>query len=114
MELGGKGAALVFDDADLPAAVAGIGTAFSFCSGQTCTAPTRVLAQRGVCERLADGLARYAGALRVGDPRERDTVVGPVIPAAHRDRVEAYVELGRKEGARLVTGGERPARDRGW
>ncbi|MFJ8362476.1 aldehyde dehydrogenase family protein [Streptomyces sp. NPDC093984] len=114
MELGGKGAALVFDDADLDAAVAGIGTTFSFYSGQICTAPTRVLAQRGVYDRLVDRLAAYARHLKVGDPRARDTVVGPLISAAHRDRVEAYVELGRKEGARLVTGGERPPHDRGF
>ncbi|MEU6274960.1 aldehyde dehydrogenase family protein [Streptomyces populi] len=108
MELGGKGAAIVFDDADLDSAVSGIGTTFSFYSGQICTAPTRVLAQRGVHDRLVRRLAAYAGHLKVGDPREPDTVVGPVISAAHRDRVESYVELGRKEGARIVTGGERP------
>ncbi|MET8508649.1 aldehyde dehydrogenase family protein [Streptomyces sp. NPDC004787] len=108
MELGGKGAALVFDDADLDAAVSGIGTTFSFYSGQICTAPTRVLAQRGIHDRLVEGLAAYSGHLRVGHPAERGTVVGPVISAAHRDRIEAYVELGRKEGARVVTGGERP------
>ncbi|MFF4604325.1 aldehyde dehydrogenase family protein [Streptomyces sp. NPDC001339] len=109
MELGGKGAALVFDDADLDSAVAGIGTTFSFYSGQICTAPTRVIAQRGVYDALVERLARYARRLRVGDPREPTTVVGPVISAAHRDRVESYIELGRKEGARVVTGGERPA-----
>ncbi|MFF3289155.1 aldehyde dehydrogenase family protein [Streptomyces sp. NPDC003023] len=114
MELGGKGAALVFDDADLGAAVRGIGTTFSFYSGQICTAPTRVIAQRGVYDRLVDGLAAFAGALRVGDPADPATVVGPVISAVHRDRVESYVRLGRKEGARLVTGGERPAYDKGF
>ncbi|MER5831922.1 aldehyde dehydrogenase family protein [Streptomyces sp. NPDC002130] len=108
MELGGKGAALVFDDADLGSAVAGIGTTFSFYSGQICTAPTRVLAQRGIHDRLVEQLAAYAGRLKVGDPREPDTVVGPVISAAHRDRVESYIELGRKEGAVVVAGGERP------
>lgn len=108
MELGGKGAAIVFDDADLRSAVAGIGTTFSFYSGQICTAPTRVLAQRGIHDRLVEQLAAYAGRLKVGDPREPDTVVGPVISAAHRDRVESYIELGRKEGAVVVTGGERP------
>ncbi|MEU0585472.1 aldehyde dehydrogenase family protein [Streptomyces sp. NPDC006132] len=108
MELGGKGAAVVFDDADLGSAVAGIGTTFSFYSGQICTAPTRVLAQRGIHDRLVDQLAAHARRLKVGDPREPDTVVGPVISAAHRDRVESYVELGRKEGAVVVTGGERP------
>ncbi|MFE7896052.1 aldehyde dehydrogenase family protein [Streptomyces sp. NPDC057424] len=108
MELGGKGAAVVLDDADLGSAVAGIGTTFSFYSGQICTAPTRVLAQRGIYDRLVEQLASYARLLKVGDPREPDTVVGPVISAAHRDRVESYVELGRKEGAVVVAGGERP------
>ncbi|MGW0912298.1 aldehyde dehydrogenase family protein [Streptomyces sp. NPDC002784] len=114
MELGGKGAALVFDDADLGSAVAGIGTTFSFYSGQICTAPTRVLAQRGVYDRLVEQLASYASRLKVGDPRRPDTVVGPVISAAHRERVESYVETGRKEGAVVVTGGERPPLERGF
>ena len=114
MELGGKGAAVVFDDADVASAVAGIGTTFSFYSGQICTAPTRVLAQRGVYDRLVEQLAWYAGRLKVGDPREPDTVVGPVISAAHRERVESYVELGRKEGAVVVAGGERPSYDHGF
>ncbi|MFH8403442.1 aldehyde dehydrogenase family protein [Streptomyces sp. NPDC018019] len=114
LELGGKGAALVFDDADLDAAVAGIGTTYSFYSGQICTAPTRVLAQRGIHDRLVERLAAYADRLTVGDPAAADTVVGPVISAAHRDRVESYVELGRKEGARLVTGGDRPSLPRGF
>ncbi|MFI1073992.1 aldehyde dehydrogenase family protein [Streptomyces puniciscabiei] len=114
MELGGKGAALVFDDADVGSAVAGIGTTFSFYSGQICTAPTRVLAQRGVYGRLVEQLASYARRLKVGDPREPDTVVGPLISAEHRARVESYVELGRKEGASLITGGERPSPARGF
>jgi acyl-CoA reductase-like NAD-dependent aldehyde dehydrogenase len=114
MELGGKGAAIVFDDADLGSAVSGIGTTFSFYSGQICTAPTRVLVQRGVYDLLVRQLASYAGHLKVGDPREQGTVVGPVISAAHRDRVESYVELGRKEGARVVTGGERPSLPHGF
>ncbi|MFG2559937.1 aldehyde dehydrogenase family protein [Streptomyces sp. NPDC048496] len=115
MELGGKGAAVVLDDTDLDAAVAGIGTTFSFYSGQICTAPTRVLVQRGVHDALVERLTAYAGHLPVGDPAAKGTVVGPVISAAHRDRIESYVELGRKEGARVVTGGERPAgHDRGF
>ncbi|MGW0822011.1 aldehyde dehydrogenase family protein [Streptomyces sp. NPDC002845] len=114
MELGGKGAAVVFDDADVESAVRGIGTTFSFYSGQICTAPTRVIAQTGVYDRVVEQLALYARHLKVGDPRRPDTVVGPVISSAHRDRVESYVELGRKEGARVVTGGERPRLDRGF
>ncbi|WP_156727116.1 aldehyde dehydrogenase family protein [Streptomyces apocyni] len=117
MELGGKGAAIVFDDVDdagLDAAVSGIGTTFAFYSGQICTAPTRVLAQRGIYDRLLAKLTDYLAFMKVGDPRERGTVVGPVISAAHRDRVESYVDLGRKEGARLVAGGERPPFERGF
>ncbi|WP_369144793.1 aldehyde dehydrogenase family protein [Streptomyces sp. R44] len=114
MELGGKGAALVFDDADLDSAVMGIGTTFAFYSGQICTAPTRVLAQRGVYERLIEKLTGYLAFMKVGDPAAQGTVVGPVISAAHRDRVESYVELGRKEGARVVAGGERPDFARGF
>ncbi|MEU9997832.1 aldehyde dehydrogenase family protein [Streptomyces sp. NPDC050848] len=114
MELGGKGAALVLDDADLDSAVMGIGTTFSFYSGQICTAPTRVLAQRGIYEQLIEKLTGYLAFMKVGDPTVQGTVVGPVISAAHRDRVEAYVELGRKEGARVVAGGERPSMERGF
>ncbi|MFE7810114.1 aldehyde dehydrogenase family protein [Streptomyces sp. NPDC057430] len=114
MELGGKGAALVLDDADLDSAVMGIGTTFSFYSGQICTAPTRVLAQRGIYEQLIEKLTGYLAYLKVGDPTVPGTVVGPVISAAHRDRVESYVELGRKEGARVVAGGGRPAMERGF
>lgn len=60
-------------------------------------------------ERVVEQLAGYARALKVGDPRSPETVVGPVISAAHRERVESYVELGRKEGAVVVAGGERPS-----
>ncbi|MFI6940428.1 aldehyde dehydrogenase family protein [Streptomyces sp. NPDC050418] len=114
MELGGKGAAIVLDDADLDAAMMGIGTTYAFYSGQICTAPTRVLAHRSVYEQLIEKLTQYIGFMKVGDPAAKGTVVGPVISAAHRDRVESYIELGRKEGARLVAGGERPAMDRGF
>ncbi|MFD5540677.1 aldehyde dehydrogenase family protein [Streptomyces sp. NPDC127079] len=114
MELGGKGAAVVFDDADVGSAVAGIGTTYSFYSGQICTAPTRVLAQRGLYDRLVTELAAYARRLPVGDPSRPGTVVGPVITAEHRGRVESYVELARKEGATVVAGGERPALEQGF
>jgi acyl-CoA reductase-like NAD-dependent aldehyde dehydrogenase len=102
MELGGKGAA-----------AAGIATTFSFYSGQIRTAQTRMIAQRRVYDRSAQ-LAAYAERLPVSDPRAQGTVVGPVISAAHRDRVESYGELGREEGARVVASGERPPLDRGF
>ncbi|MFE1951116.1 aldehyde dehydrogenase family protein [Streptomyces sp. NPDC059524] len=111
MELGGKGAAIVFGDADLDSAVAGIGTTYAFYSGQICTAPTRALVHRSVYDAFVEKLRGYIGFMKVGDPRAKGTVVGPVISAAHRDRVESYVELGRKEGATVVAGGERPDGD---
>jgi acyl-CoA reductase-like NAD-dependent aldehyde dehydrogenase len=92
----------------------GIGTTFSFYSGQICTAPTRVLAQRGIHDRLIENLTGYLAFMKVGDPRTPGTVVGPVISAAHRDRVESYVALGRKEGAQVVAGGERPDLAKGF
>lgn len=114
LELGGKGACLVFDDADLSAAVSGIVSVWGFHAGQVCTAPTRVLAQRGVHDRLVDTLADVSKLLTVGDPRDPGTVVGPVISAAHRDRVEAHVAGGVVEGAEVIVGGVRPDRDTGW
>ncbi|HTR70646.1 MAG TPA: aldehyde dehydrogenase family protein [Mycobacteriales bacterium] len=108
MELGGKGAAIVCEDADLQAAIGAIGSTFSFYSGQICTAPTRVYAQRAVYDQVVDGLTAYAKALKVGDPTAPDTVVGPVISAAHRERIDGYIAKGKEEGATLLAGGERP------
>jgi len=114
MELGGKGAAVVCADADVAAAVSAIGTTFSFYAGQICTAPTRVYAHRDVYEQVVQGLAQYAGAIKIGDPTAKDTVVGPVISAAHRDRIEGYIQSGRDDGAKLVVGGDRPSLDKGF
>ena len=114
LELGGKGACIVFDDADLSAAIGGISSVWGFHSGQICTAPTRVIAQRGIYDQLVAGLSAAAGHMKVGDPLERDTVVGPVITGAHRDRVEGYVRSARDEGAEIVVGGERPDMERGF
>jgi acyl-CoA reductase-like NAD-dependent aldehyde dehydrogenase len=109
LELGGKGACVVFDDADVAGAIGCIGSTWSFHSGQICTAPTRAVVQRGVFEQVVEGLSRYASALKVGDPTDPKTIVGPVISASHRARVEGYVTTGRSEGAELVSGGGRPA-----
>ncbi|GIU88182.1 MAG: aldehyde dehydrogenase [Acidimicrobiia bacterium] len=115
LELGGKGAAVVFDDADVRTAVTMIGSVWTFHSGQICTAPTRAIVQRGVYDQVVDGLAKLAAALKVGDPYEPDTVVGPVITAAHRDRIEGYVRSAREEGGEIRAGGERPEKpDRGF
>jgi acyl-CoA reductase-like NAD-dependent aldehyde dehydrogenase len=108
LELGGKGAAVVFDDADVKTAVSTIVSVWAFHSGQICTAPTRVIAQRGIYDQIVGGLQAAAGHLKVGDPLEPDTVLGPVISAPHRDRVESYVRAGVQEGGTIVAGGERP------
>jgi acyl-CoA reductase-like NAD-dependent aldehyde dehydrogenase len=108
LELGGKGAALVFDDANVKTAIQMIGSTWTFHSGQICTAPTRAIVQRGIYDQVVEGLAKMANVLKVGDPQEPDTVVGPVITAAHRDRVESYIEAGRREGGEIMAGGERP------
>ena len=109
LELGGKGACLVLDDADVKGAIGCIGSTWSFHSGQICTAPTRAIVHRSLFDQVVAGLAKYAGALKVGDPTERDTVVGPLISAVQRDRVEAHIAGGREEGAELIAGGGRPA-----
>lgn len=114
LELGGKGASLIFEDADLDAAVGGTASTWAFHSGQICTAPTRVLVQRGVYDEVVERLAKYAGALKVGDPLDRDTIVGPLITRAHRERVEGCIATGVDEGASLVAGGETAVPDAGW
>ena len=108
LELGGKGACLVLDDADVKGAIGCIGSTWSFHSGQICTAPTRAIVHRSLFDQVVAGLTKYAGALKVGDPTERDTVVGPLISAVQRDRVEAHIAGGRDEGAELIAGGGRP------
>ncbi|MET0903991.1 MAG: aldehyde dehydrogenase family protein [Acidimicrobiales bacterium] len=114
LELGGKGAAIVFDDADLKTAIGTIASVWAFHSGQICTAPTRVIAQRGVYDQVVAGLQAAAGRLKVGDPLEPDTVVGPLISAVQRDRVESLIQIGIAEGGELMTGGERPALETGF
>jgi acyl-CoA reductase-like NAD-dependent aldehyde dehydrogenase len=115
LELGGKGAAVVFDDANLKTAIQMIGSTWTFHSGQICTAPTRAIVQRKIYDQVVEGLAKMATVLKVGDPYEPDTVVGPVITAAHRARVESYIEAGRSEGGEVVAGGARPEKpDHGY
>lgn len=114
MELGGKGACIVFEDADLKAAIGGISSVWGFHSGQICTSPTRVIVHRSVYDHLVGGLTQAIGHLKVGDPLERDTVVGPVISEAHRNRIEAYIQTGVSEGAHIAAGGERPDMETGF
>jgi phenylacetaldehyde dehydrogenase len=108
MELGGKGACVVFDDADLKAAITCIGSTWTFHSGQICTAPTRAIVHRDLFDQVRDGLAKMAGFLKVGDPNAKDTIVGPVISAVQRDRIEAHIASAAPEGGEVVVGGQRP------
>ncbi|HEY1741032.1 MAG TPA: aldehyde dehydrogenase family protein [Acidimicrobiia bacterium] len=115
LELGGKGAALVLEDADVKTAVGAIGSVWTFHSGQICTAPTRAIIHRDKYDAVVAGLSQMAKVLKVGDPHEPGVVVGPLITEAHRARVESYVTSGRDEGGTVVTGGARPdGLDKGW
>jgi acyl-CoA reductase-like NAD-dependent aldehyde dehydrogenase len=109
LELGGKGACIVFDDADVKGAVGCIGSTWSFHSGQICTAPTRAVVHRSVFDQVAEGLVQMAGFLKVGDPTDKAPVIGPVISGAQRGRIEAHIETAREDGGEVVIGGERPA-----
>jgi acyl-CoA reductase-like NAD-dependent aldehyde dehydrogenase len=109
LELGGKGACVVFEDADIKAAVGCIGSTWTFHSGQICTAPTRAVVHRSVFEQVRDGLAKMAGFLKVGDPTDKATVIGPVISDAQRGRIEAHVASAAGDGGEVVVGGTRPS-----
>ncbi len=108
LELGGKAPVLVFGDADLEAAVGGAALGATYNSGQDCTAATRVYVARERHDELVDALAAMLGAIRVGDPRDPATDIGPLAGSAHRDRVHGFVERARAGGARVVTGGALP------
>ncbi|MBO4240595.1 MULTISPECIES: aldehyde dehydrogenase family protein [Pseudonocardia] len=108
LELGGKSPQIVFGDADLTAAVAGIAAGLFTNQGQVCAAGTRVLVHRSVYDDVVTGLAEAARAQVLGDPLDPATTMGPLVSAAQRDRVLGYVGTGRAEGATLVAGGEVP------
>jgi acyl-CoA reductase-like NAD-dependent aldehyde dehydrogenase len=114
LELGGKGACVVCEDADLAKAVTALVSVWGFHSGQICTAPTRAIVHRSVHDRLVAGLEAAAPNLVVGPPEREDTVVGPVISAQHRDRVEGFIETGQREGGTLLVDGRRPPMEHGF
>jgi acyl-CoA reductase-like NAD-dependent aldehyde dehydrogenase len=111
LELGGKGAALVLDDANIATAVTALASVWGFHSGQICTAPTRAIVHRSRYDELVAALAATAPRMKVGDPLGADTVVGPVISAAQRDRIDGYVATGAAQGATVVVDGRGPAID---
>jgi len=107
LEMGGKNAAIVMDDADLALATdALIWSAFGT-SGQRCTACSRIIAHRGVRAELTDRLVARAKALRLGDGLDPATDVGPVVSEAQLETIHGYVEVGKREGARVLVGGGR-------
>jgi 5-carboxymethyl-2-hydroxymuconic-semialdehyde dehydrogenase len=105
MELGGKSPFVVFDDADYARALdAALFMIFSN-NGERCTAGSRILVQRGIYERFAADFAARAARIRVGDPLDEQTTIGPMISRDHLAKVRRYIELGPREGAELLTGG---------
>jgi betaine-aldehyde dehydrogenase len=115
LELGGKSAAIILDDANLDAVMPSLLGPMMFISGQACNALTRILAPAGRYEEVVDAVAAMIEATPFGDPRDPETFVGPLAAERQRDRVESYIELGRQEGARIVLGGGRPAdHPKGW
>lgn len=108
LELGGKSPTIVFEDADIDHAVAGVLYGIFSSSGESCIAGSRLFVAHGIYDSFMERLAHGAAALRVGDPADERTQLGPLITARHRDSIESYVALGVAEGGRLRTGGMRP------
>jgi acyl-CoA reductase-like NAD-dependent aldehyde dehydrogenase len=107
LEAGGKAPVIVFPDANLEKAMDAVAVGIFLYAGQSCTAGSRLLVQRSIHDRFLDGLRERAAALRIGSPLDDATQIGPMVSSRQLDRVLGYVERGKAEGARLVTGGDR-------
>jgi acyl-CoA reductase-like NAD-dependent aldehyde dehydrogenase len=115
LELGGKSAAIVLDDTDLPTTIAALVGWGMHNSGQVCGIQARILVPRTRYAEALDAASAKASATVVGDPHEPSTVVGPLVADRQRNRVEGYIRLAADEGARIVTGGGRPSHlPKGW
>lgn len=115
LELGGKSAAVVLDDVDLDAAIPQLMPNAIMNNGQACLSQTRILAPRSRYEEVVDAIASAVGAMKVGDPMDPEVGIGPLVARRQQERVDGYIELGAKEGARVALGGGRPSGlDRGW
>ncbi len=108
LELGGKAPFVVFEDADVDAAAKGAAAAGFVNSGQDCTQACRFLVHEDVYDGFAKKLVAETKTVRLGDPQDRKTDMGPLVSEAQREKVEKYVELGKKAGARVLIGGGRP------
>ena len=111
LELGGKAPLVVFADADTEAAAGAAALAATYNSGQDCTAATRVYVERSKHDELVDAIATTMNSIRLGDPFDSTTDIGPLITAAHRDRVQGFVDRATAAGAQLVCGGHALDRD---
>lgn len=105
LELGGKSPNIVFEDAHIPNAAMGVVAGIFAAAGQTCIAGSRVFAHRSVYDELLQRVSERAERIRMGDPMEESTELGPLAFEDQRDKVAGYVDLGRSEGARVLTGG---------
>lgn len=110
LELGGKSAMVAFEDAHIEDIVAATHQSIFFNSGQVCSAGSRLYVQRGLYQATLDALTQSLQEVVLGDPLNPDTTQGPQISALQLQRIKDYVELGKQEGARLVCGGDCPAR----
>ncbi|MGA6973413.1 MAG: aldehyde dehydrogenase family protein [Candidatus Binatus sp.] len=108
LELGGKGANIVFDDADLPAAIGGSAFAIFHNQGQACIAGSRLLLHEKIADRFLDGFLKLASSIRIGDPLDPATEMGPLTSMMHRDRVLSYCKIARDEGGEILLGGKAP------
>jgi aldehyde dehydrogenase (NAD+) len=108
LELGGKGANVVFDDADLAAALNGSAFAIFHNQGQACIAGSRLILQESIAEEFVERFVRLARSIRLGDPLDPSTEMGPLTSPEHRDRVLGYVKIAVDEGAEVLTGGKAP------
>src|SRR6185369_17679991 len=109
LELGGKSPNIIFADADRQKALASAMSVWTFHSGQICIAGTRVLIDAAIYDDFTAQLAAAAPRLKIGPPTEEGVVIGPLVSAAQRERVERYIAKGVAEGATLACGGKRPA-----
>jgi len=114
LELGGKAPVVVFDDADLEKVVEWIRIGGFFNAGQDCTAATRVIAGPHIHEQLLGDLVPAVSGLKVGDPLSEDTEMGPLVSEEQLERVSGFVDRARKEGAQVLTGGERIKKAGSW
>jgi betaine-aldehyde dehydrogenase len=117
LELGGKSPTIVFEDAELDHAVNGVLFGIFSSSGESCIAGSRLFVHRSIREKFLDLLVKKTKELRVGDPADVKTQMGPLITREHRESIERFVKLGLEEGGRLLAGGERPqggGYDQGW